>query len=216
MSSPFLEDRLFLEETLAQWGLSINLEPAWKGLVALASALEQQAKELHLTAVKGIGPRLRGPFLEALILAAHLPSLSPVADLGTGAGIPGLVIKLVRPELTVHLVEAYAPRVAFMRRFIQEFGIKNAFVHCCHIGREDCGLKMPLALARGYGEVSKFVLHAWNFFHAQKAYYLWRYHLEPWHKKELPMRLTKRYPYPKVKAELLIWESLSDQPCDSR
>ncbi len=209
MASSYLQERVFLERTLALWGFKLDLGPSWELLLALAQALEEEAQALHLTAVKGVVARLRGPFLESLLLAVHLPRVSPAADLGTGAGIPGLVVKIVRPELEIHLLEAYPPRVEFMRRFIREHGIKGAFVHGCHVGREDCGLEVPLVLARGYGEVGKFVFHARNFLHAHKAYYLWRYHLEPWFSKELPMNLTARYPYPKLGVELLVWERLS-------
>ncbi len=194
----------FLKENLQ--GLGLELAPYWENLLSLAEAMEAEAERLHLTAVKGIEARLRGPFLDSLFLAAHLPSHSPQADLGTGAGIPGLVVKIVRPELEIHLFEAYAPRVEFMREFIRRQSLEGVFVHDCHIGRSPCGLQVPVAFARGYGEVGKFVRHASEIFEVQEAYYLWRHRIEPWHPGKLPLELIGRKPFPAREIELLVWK----------
>ncbi len=51
------------------------------------------------------------------------------ADLGCGAGFPGLVIAMMRPELDVHLVESDERKGQFMRTVIRETGVSNANVH---------------------------------------------------------------------------------------
>ncbi len=201
---PYSEALSFLRERLRPFGL--DPAPFWTRLVALAEALEEHAEELHLTAVRGVEERLRGPFLDSLFLAAHLPRLSPAADLGTGAGIPGLVVKIARPELEIHLLEAYAPRVAFMEAFIERHGLSGAWPRVCHVGREDCGVKAPLVFARGYGEVGKFVRHARDFLGAREAYYLWRKGVEPWRPGALPLELTFRRALPDRDVELLVWK----------
>lgn len=52
----------------------------------------------------------------------------PWMDLGTGPGLPGLVISILRPEFPVVLVESRARRVAFLEKCIAEFGLKNCRV----------------------------------------------------------------------------------------
>jgi 16S rRNA (guanine527-N7)-methyltransferase len=204
----YLAEKVLLEKKLRDLGLKIELDPCWDLMVALAEAMEEKAEELHLRAVKGVRERLKGPFFDSLLLAAHLPARSPAVDLGSGAGIPGLVVKLARPELEVYLVEAYQPRVGFMKRFIREFGLRDVEAISCHIGREDCGILAPVAFARGYGEVNKFVKHAFHFFGAKEAFYLWRYQIESWKEGPLPLELVSRRAFPDRGIELLVWEEL--------
>lgn len=49
-------------------------------------------------------------------------------DLGTGPGLPGLVIAILRPEIHVVLVESRARRVEFLERCVQQLGLTNCEV----------------------------------------------------------------------------------------
>lgn len=49
--------------------------------------------------------------------------LGPWLDLGTGAGFPGLVIAILRPNMPIRLVESRARRVDFLRRVAEELGL---------------------------------------------------------------------------------------------
>jgi 16S rRNA (guanine527-N7)-methyltransferase len=49
-------------------------------------------------------------------------------DVGSGAGAPGLVLALLRPELPITLVEPKAKRVAFLRSAIGQLGLRRAVV----------------------------------------------------------------------------------------
>lgn len=51
---------------------------------------------------------------ESVRFATRLPARSPVLDIGSGGGLPGLVIAIVRPDLDVHLVEATGKKAEFL------------------------------------------------------------------------------------------------------
>jgi 16S rRNA (guanine527-N7)-methyltransferase len=59
-----------------------------------------------------------------------LASAGRVADLGAGAGFPGLTLALAAPSMQVDLVESVARKCEFMRRAIAAAGITNARVLC--------------------------------------------------------------------------------------
>ena len=60
------------------------------------------------------GPRIRHLVVESLMLLAALPEpAAPLLDIGTGPGVPGLILKLARPEWEVVLIEAGRRRVEF-------------------------------------------------------------------------------------------------------
>lgn len=53
-----------------------------------------------------------------------------VADLGSGAGLPGMVLAIVLPEVRFHLVEPRARRARFLDQARIELGLSNVEVHC--------------------------------------------------------------------------------------
>lgn len=58
--------------------------------------------------------------LDSAQLAPHIPHGSKVADLGSGAGFPGLVLAILRDDLEVHLVESDQRKCAFLREVNRE------------------------------------------------------------------------------------------------
>ena len=84
---------------LARWGERMNL----------VGSTEPAALERH--------------FEDSLHAAPFLPSGARVADLGSGAGFPGLPIAIARPDLRVTLVEIREKRIAFLRHVVRTLGI---------------------------------------------------------------------------------------------
>ena len=67
--------------------------------------------------------------LESLLLLPVLPSpAAPLLDIGSGAGVPGLVLKLARPEWAVTLVEANRRRANFLRHVGRQLGLQGIHV----------------------------------------------------------------------------------------
>ena len=79
------------------------------------------------------------------------------ADLGCGAGFPGLVIAMMRPELDVHLVESDERKGQFMRTVIREAGVKNATVHTQRIEDMTDEFTPDLVSARALASLSKLL-----------------------------------------------------------
>jgi 16S rRNA (guanine(527)-N(7))-methyltransferase RsmG len=53
----------------------------------------------------------------------------PLVDIGSGSGVPGLMVACLAPELQVHLVEPLAKRCAFMKTVAHKLGLKSVKVH---------------------------------------------------------------------------------------
>jgi 16S rRNA (guanine527-N7)-methyltransferase len=69
-------------------------------------------------------------YADSAQLLAHVPreTGSPWLDLGTGAGFPGLVIAILRPECEVVMVESRARRIDWLQRVCDALGLENAKV----------------------------------------------------------------------------------------
>jgi 16S rRNA (guanine527-N7)-methyltransferase len=98
--------------------------------------LERNA-QFNLTAVRDRDEVERRLFLDALAMTPTLDRLvtesgsgrhEPVrlVDVGSGAGLPGLVLKIARPELDVTLIDATAKKVSFMNEVIAELDLEGA------------------------------------------------------------------------------------------
>lgn len=67
--------------------------------------------------------------LNCLAVADAVPRGASVVDLGSGAGLPGLVLALGRPDLAVTLVEPLQRRTVFLDEVVAELGLSTVTVH---------------------------------------------------------------------------------------
>lgn len=66
---------------------------------------------------------------EAVAFAKALPGPGRLLDIGSGGGLPGIVIAVVRPDLEVHLLEATGKKAAFLERAAEDLGISTTVHH---------------------------------------------------------------------------------------
>lgn len=67
----------------------------------------------------------------------NVPQNAKVIDVGTGAGFPGLVLKIVRPDLNVTLLDSLNKRIMFLNDVIEKLNLKN--ITAIHSRAEDGG-----------------------------------------------------------------------------
>ena len=65
--------------------------------------------------------------LDCLSLVPHLPGGGPLLDLGSGAGLPGIVLKIMRSDLEVYLLEPTRMKNLFLQETITALGLQNTF-----------------------------------------------------------------------------------------
>ncbi|MCI4063400.1 16S rRNA (guanine(527)-N(7))-methyltransferase RsmG [Micromonospora sp. R77] len=95
--------------------------------------LDLAAAYAELLATDGVVRGLIGPreapriwerhLLNCAALAERIPEGATVLDVGSGAGLPGLVLAIARPDLTVTLIEPLARRTSFLIEAVQELGL---------------------------------------------------------------------------------------------
>ena len=93
------------------------------------SELKKWSRTYNLTALKTDEDIVIKHFLDSLLyLKAIPPGPIKLADAGTGAGFPGLPIKIIRPEIEVTLVEPARKKTAFLRHMIRLIQLNNISV----------------------------------------------------------------------------------------
>jgi 16S rRNA (guanine527-N7)-methyltransferase len=102
------------------------------------AALGRAERYAELLATEGVTRGLLGPrettrlwsrhLLNSAVVAEGCPAVGLVADIGSGAGLPGIPVALVRPELTVRLVEPLLRRATFLTEVVADLGLANVEV----------------------------------------------------------------------------------------
>jgi 16S rRNA (guanine527-N7)-methyltransferase len=127
-------------------------------------ALDEARAFAGMLATRGVEWGLIGPHEVARLWDRHLLNCAVVADLigsryqtlvdiGSGAGLPGIVLAMMRPELTVTLLEPMERRCRFLSGCVAELGLANANVLR---GRaEDATLRADVATARAVAPLDR-------------------------------------------------------------
>ena len=118
--------------------LSVNLsEKQIKQFQIYYEMLIEKNKVMNLTAITEFDEVLEKHFLDSisLIRAKNLNQTISVLDLGTGAGFPGIPLKIVFPELKVTLADSLNKRVLFLQEVINTLELKD--IEAIHGRAED-------------------------------------------------------------------------------
>jgi 16S rRNA (guanine527-N7)-methyltransferase len=115
--------------------------------------------KVNLTAIRDPLEILYRHFCESLFGSTMLPvEKCRLADVGSGAGFPGLPLKIIRPDLEVFLIESNVKKATFIAEVIRELGLTDAKVI---VGRfEDLGEEVaPLdfVCSRALGDFATFL-----------------------------------------------------------
>jgi len=86
-------------------------------------------EKLNLTAIREPLEILYRHFCESMYAAVAVPGeFGRLADIGTGAGFPGIPLKIMRPELELFLVESNIKKGTFLAEVVRELELPNARV----------------------------------------------------------------------------------------
>src|SRR6476619_3859514 len=152
-----------VERTLAQAAraLGVSLTEGQVGALRdYLALLERWNRVYNLTAVREPAQMLTQHLLDSLAVVAPLRRWSGgralrVLDVGSGGGLPGVVLGIAMPEADVTCVEAVGKKAAFVHQVIAELGLRN--VHSRHARVEQ--LAQPgfdVVTSRAFASLSDF------------------------------------------------------------
>lgn len=146
--------RARLASGLAQLGCALDA-PEQQRLLEYIALLLQWNSAYNLTAVREPLAMIDRHLIDALAVLPYAQG-PDLADIGTGAGIPGLVLALVHPYRRVWLVDSNGKKARFLRECLRRLQQPEIVVH------EQRAEKLPSAdftqvISRAYAELSDFV-----------------------------------------------------------
>lgn len=136
-------------------GLDASAEPV-EALTSYLNLLQQWNRVFNLTGVRDPRELVERHLVESLALRPLLKG-ERIADVGTGAGLPGIPLAAAEPERRFVLIESRAKRVRFLRHVCGTLRLTNATV--AHSRVEDLPIEAPFAtvLARAVAPPAELI-----------------------------------------------------------
>jgi len=128
-------------------------------LLKLVDALEEGNAQFNLTAIRDRPGMLRKHVLDSMSLAPYLRG-ERVADVGTGAGFPGLVLAVVDPQRRFTLIEATGKKARFVEQTARHIGCTNALVVNSRAESYRPSELFDTVVARALSSLADFVAYA--------------------------------------------------------
>jgi len=109
--------------------------------------LKKWNKAYNLTGLKNDEDIIIKHFLDSLLYLKFMPDGEiKVADVGSGAGFPGIPIKIIRPEIEMYLIEPSGKKSAFLRHIIRQLELKKIEVIEKRIEEIKVNQELPLSV----------------------------------------------------------------------
>ena len=94
-------------------------------------------KKINLTAITEPNEVILKHFVDSLTISKYIEDDSTLVDVGTGAGFPGIPLKIIREDLEITLVDSLNKRINFLKEIIEEIELKN--IKAIHSRAEEFG-----------------------------------------------------------------------------
>ncbi|NYH17731.1 16S rRNA (guanine(527)-N(7))-methyltransferase RsmG [Paraburkholderia bryophila] len=151
-----------LEEGVRELGLDLSDAQLGK-LLDYVALLSKWNAVYNLTAIRDPRQMLIQHILDSLSIVPHLAPRGPssVLDVGSGGGLPGIVLAIVLPEWTVTVNDIVHKKTAFQSQAKAELGLANLSVVTGRVETLQPGAEVPakfdVIVSRAFAELSDFV-----------------------------------------------------------
>ncbi len=146
---------------IAEMGLSVPLEAQQK-LLSYLSLLHKWNKVYNLTAVRDPLDMVTLHLLDSLsvlpyISTTHVKETKRLLDVGSGGGLPGIVLAICMPDLQVTTIDTVQKKAIFMRQIKGELGLENLTVVHARVENFHPIEKFEVIISRAFSEIVLFI-----------------------------------------------------------
>lgn len=163
-----LDDKAQLEKGMQILGFE-NIPQIISKLLIYKELLIKWNNSFNLTSVKNT-EIVTHHFLDCLAVIPFINS-SRLLDVGTGAGLPGIVIAIVNPDIKVSLIDKVGKKITFIKRIIAELEIKNIETYHDRVELLTSEEKYDGIISRAFSNMEVFIKSTKHLIKTQGVWY---------------------------------------------
>ena len=163
-----LDDKAQLEKGMQILGFE-NIPQIISKLLIYKELLIKWNNSFNLTSVKNT-EIVTHHFLDCLAVIPFINS-STLLDVGTGAGLPGIVIAIVNPDIKVSLIDKVGKKITFIKRIIAELEIKNIETYHDRVELLTSEEKYDGIISRAFSNMEVFIKSTKHLIKSQGVWY---------------------------------------------
>jgi len=151
--------RRLLTEGAAELGVGLGIEEVRKFNLYLGE-LKVWGERINLIRRASDREIILKDFLDSLTVLKRIPRNASVVDLGSGAGFPGIPLRIARPDLTITLLEATRKKFFFLKNLVRVLELRKIEIYWVGEGgtretQESMG-EVDFVVSRAFGSLLKF------------------------------------------------------------
>ncbi|MCF6354936.1 MAG: 16S rRNA (guanine(527)-N(7))-methyltransferase RsmG [Candidatus Polarisedimenticolaceae bacterium] len=144
-----------LASGIAELNLQITAEQQ-ETLLTYIALLNRWNKRFNLTAVRDPAEMIPRHLLDSLSVSDYLQG-KRVLDVGTGAGLPGIPLAILLPDIQFTLLDSNGKKTRFVRQAVMELGLKNVQVEQMRVEAYRPTQKFDTVITRAFAALSEIL-----------------------------------------------------------
>jgi 16S rRNA (guanine527-N7)-methyltransferase len=111
----------------------------------------------NLTSLRDPQQMVTHHLLDSLAAVPAFQDAKNVLDVGSGGGLPGIVLAIVRPDMKVSMIDTVHKKTAFLTQVKAQLGLANVTVYTMRVEQLQVGDKFDVITSRAFADLSDFV-----------------------------------------------------------
>jgi 16S rRNA (guanine527-N7)-methyltransferase len=155
MNEAIKKDRDLLVEGLHRMSLNLS-DQMIDQLMAYLNLIEKWNRVYNLTAIRERDEMIKLHFLDSLSILNHV-EMEHVLDVGSGAGFPGIVLAITKPELKVTVMDSVNKKTTFMQQVKSELSLTNLNVVNARVEEYQPTILFDSVITRAFSSVQNML-----------------------------------------------------------
>ena len=196
-----MNKELFIEE-LSKLNVPLS-EKQLEQLDKYYELLIEWNEKINLTRITEYEDVYLKHFYDSLTIAkvVDLSTKQTLCDVGTGAGFPGVVLKIVYPNLKITLVDSLQKRVNYLNEIVKELGLED--IHAIHSRGEDFKETFDVVTARAVANIEKLVTYTMHLVNKNGIFVAMKGNIDEELTSQVEQKINRKYKIEQVEKFLL-------------
>lgn len=160
-------------------------------------------KKINLTRIEEEEEVYLKHFYDSLTIAkvVDLSEIKTLCDIGTGAGFPGIVLKIIYPNLKITLIDSLQKRVNYLNEIIKDLGLDN--IEAIHVRGEDYKGQYDVVTSRAVANIEKLLGYTMHLVSPTGIFIAMKGDIEKELTPDVKKKIEKKYKIEKIEKFLL-------------